>query len=497
MLEFQLAQNTALRNKIEDNARLSSLSGQIAEKNGTILEIERSAQKYAALYEDVVTSKSWQMMERLIRLRLKLIPRASKRERLFGMILRPILVLRHTGIRGMSHQIYIELENRNKPKLAPQPGIQFCLMSSPVMGSLQLDLPSIAIIVIRDHEVNSVDEDAVMEWVHKQTLSQCARIMIWNRPSRTFHWIDSRSNEATAENLPELLRYVHEKYICIASSDLLCQEESYLEENLLALETGQYALTINFRGSPDFSKFHLSAGRLPGNYQKPLFRMIIRKECVRDELYLDLAKWKSNLKSISEAGQTLIQQEPHRAAGLIIDHMRNQDDQEADIPFQTQASEPIQLVDRFLLLEKPEQRHFEPFIQPLAPIRTVMRAQSASSPLPTVFLIQPFLAVGGAEKIALKIMEKLADRIRFVVLTFEQLLPELGTSTEQFRSITPYVYEAADFLPPELNQDFMDYLIHQFDPHAIYIANGTPWIYEIFEQLETPASFNPAHQPGL
>ena len=326
--------------------------------------------------------------------------------------------------------------------------------------------------------------DTVIEWVQKQTLSQCARIVVWNRSSRKFHWIDSLLLEAFADNFPELLGHVHEKYICFASSDLLHQEESYLEENLLALETGQYALIVNLRGLADFPKFHLSQGRLPGNYQKPLFRMIVRKECVRDELHLDLASWKSNLDSISQPGQTLLQREPHLTAGLIIYHMRNQEDQESGIPFETQASEPIHLLDRFLFLEQPEQRRFEPLIQPLVPIQAVVPAQYSPSMLPTVFLIQPFLAVGGAEKIALKIMENLTDRVRFVVLTFEQLLPELGTSTELFRSITPYVYEVADFLPANLNQDVIEYLIHQFDPNAIYIANGTPWIYEALSDLK-------------
>ena len=153
MLDFQNAQNYELIKKIEENARLNMLSDQIAEKNQIILELERAARKYAALYEEVITSKSWQIMERLIRLRLKLIPRSSKREQFLGAILRPILVLRHTGIRGMSQQIRVEMENRNKPQPAPQSRIQFHLMGSPVLQRLQLELPIITIIVIQEHQV--------------------------------------------------------------------------------------------------------------------------------------------------------------------------------------------------------------------------------------------------------------------------------------------------------------------------------------------------------
>jgi glycosyltransferase involved in cell wall biosynthesis len=99
-------------------------------------------------------------------------------------------------------------------------------------------------------------------------------------------------------------------------------------------------------------------------------------------------------------------------------------------------------------------------------------------------LVMPFLAVGGAEQIALKVMHNLKDQIRFAVVSFEQLNPELGTTADAFRQVTPFVYTIPDFMHGMLNMSFMNYLIERLNPHTLYIANGTTWIYDALEAIK-------------
>jgi glycosyltransferase involved in cell wall biosynthesis len=96
----------------------------------------------------------------------------------------------------------------------------------------------------------------------------------------------------------------------------------------------------------------------------------------------------------------------------------------------------------------------------------------------------PFLAVGGAEKIALKVMQNLAGQVRFVVLTFDALNAALGSMVDAFRQVTPYVYTLPDFTQSQLNASVLDYLIARFTPRTIYIANGSPWIYDALGEIK-------------
>jgi glycosyltransferase involved in cell wall biosynthesis len=104
--------------------------------------------------------------------------------------------------------------------------------------------------------------------------------------------------------------------------------------------------------------------------------------------------------------------------------------------------------------------------------------------LPTVAVVMPYLAVGGAEQIALKVMQELKDELRFIVLTFEEMDPALGTTTEAFRLITPYVYNLRDFIDPALNLSFLDSLDIRFQLDSLYIHNGTPWIYDALSEIK-------------
>jgi glycosyltransferase involved in cell wall biosynthesis len=92
--------------------------------------------------------------------------------------------------------------------------------------------------------------------------------------------------------------------------------------------------------------------------------------------------------------------------------------------------------------------------------------------------------VGGAEQLALHLLNHLRSEVRFVVISADPLDPGQGTLTEAFREITPWVYNIPDFLDPALRTSFLWYLIERFDPAALYIANGAAWIYDLLPELK-------------
>ena len=113
-----------------------------------------------------------------------------------------------------------------------------------------------------------------------------------------------------------------------------------------------------------------------------------------------------------------------------------------------------------------------------------LAAPVASAERPTVLMVMPFLAVGGAERIAIDMMRSLAGKIRFIIATIEPLDPALGSTAEEFRRITPYIYSFPDFLAAPLYEAGFDYLFARFSPQTLYIANGATWIYNALPRLK-------------
>jgi glycosyltransferase involved in cell wall biosynthesis len=81
-------------------------------------------------------------------------------------------------------------------------------------------------------------------------------------------------------------------------------------------------------------------------------------------------------------------------------------------------------------------------------------------------------------------MRALHDRVRFVVVTLEDLDPALGTTTPAHLALTPYVYQFSSFLDPALYASFFEYLLRRFEPRTLWIANGATWIYNALPEIK-------------
>jgi glycosyltransferase involved in cell wall biosynthesis len=108
----------------------------------------------------------------------------------------------------------------------------------------------------------------------------------------------------------------------------------------------------------------------------------------------------------------------------------------------------------------------------------------------TVLALLPFLAVGGAEKLTLDVMTRLAEKIRFLVVTLAPHDPVLGNRVDDFRRVTPYVYTLGESFPPQLFFSLISLLLRKYRVHTLFNANGTTWFYDALPELR--AAF-----PGL
>ena len=180
----------------------------------------------------------------------------------------------------------------------------------------------------------------------------------------------------------------------------------------------------------------------------------------------------------------------HAVVGKILLHTTARGDSAA-LPFeQSLGAARLTVTDRHLVASSGLDAPPAALPLPLALADLALPLPPLPSALPTVLMVMPFLAVGGAEYIALNVVRGLRERVRFVLVTVEPPDPALGTTADAFRAETPYVYTAPDFLLPPLTFSLFAHLIRRFAPRALYIANGAGWVYDALPTIK-------AHYPAL
>ena len=323
--------------------------------------------------------------------------------------------------------------------------------------------PHVAVLVDGDGAgVAAVD---ALAWAAQQTCDS-TEVVVWSR-ANGLAW-DARQPHAKwhAADWAALRATLAARYVVFASADLLAQAPVYLERALLALEPEDLCFAITVGGALAPAATAIVTGRGPGSDGNPLPRTVARPEVVTDDARLDLDAARAERGAAGGALGKLLGDtgappaEPlsfarplaGAAVGVLGPYVVAE-------PALATAAHPISAVDRVL---------------PLPPL---------PSELPTVLMVFPFLAVGGAERVHLDVVRGLRDRIRFVIAAIEPHDDRLGSTAEAFRALTPYVYTAPDSLHPLLTTSFFEHLIQRFAPRTLYVANGSGWIYDALWQL--------------
>ena len=139
--------------------------------------------------------------------------------------------------------------------------------------------PLVSLLLLDPTTAPNPQKNEVTRWVQSQTW-QDVEIVEWDR---------------TATGSADLPAKIQGKYVCVVSADLLRQCHTYLETNLLALESEGLAFTVNTltgsRSGSDTQWFleRIKDGSLPGDHTSPLLRAIVRRDSLDNDLEINLS----------------------------------------------------------------------------------------------------------------------------------------------------------------------------------------------------------------
>lgn len=462
----------ALTGKLKDyEAQLAAKDKYLHSLNTMLVEKDSSLQILQGQLSNISNSTGWKLLGVVYRIRLILFPRSSLRERILKSGIAALWVWRREGFRAMLIKSQQKLRHRQLPVL-PSPSVLPVGVNAIVMPGAEIIFPSVSIVLCKpDCEI---DAGVLREWLQKQTLPNC-ELVIWDLQTLQAKAMVPSEFSWTARDLLALCEGVTGKYVCFASTDLIKQPPTYLEQNLIALESEGLAFTVNVNTKVDRIKIRLEAGQLPGDKSQPFFRQIIHKDVLKEENTIDLGGWISHEEK--EIGAIV---------GKVIYHTSVNPEKDFIIPYKTRITGAQLRMTGSRLAAQPLNKTTWtsiPFLN--HPIDNILESIKSESDLPTMIVVMPFMAVGGAERVALDMMKCLKETVRFVVVTLEEHDPVLGTTIGAFREITPYVYPLRDFLMAHLYYSFFVYLINRFNPTTLYIANGATWIYDALSTLKT------------
>ena len=452
------------------------LEAEIVSLKETLASRDELVEHVHGLYNDIMNSNSWRLLGKINRLRARLLPPGSRRERLLQLAAHSYRVLRQQGplafIKGFGRSLVGALRRSSPPPapVSPQgqtPG-EFRMQVIP--GS-PLAVPAISILVISGEA--SPTPQAAAAWAARQTCAGFLEVVAWDRQSAQARHAQPEGAAWSASDFSALKAGLRGRWVCLASPDLLAQPETYLESNLVALASERLAFTLNLSSHTPWTLERLQHGFLPGNSAALLLRLVVDKAYVNEDLLLNLEPWLAEREGF-----------PGIAARLIL-HTTRQPDQPEQLPFEQPLGVPDFLLrDRYLLVRSQAQILWDSLPHKMVSPETTLDFPPAPDERPTVMIAQPFIAVGGAEQLALHIMENLKDKIRFVHVSCDELDASLGTLSDAFRQASPLIYNLPDFLYPEFRLAYLFDLIERYQPVAFYIHNGAAWFYDILPQLK-------------
>lgn len=430
---------------IETKQLVQALQRQVIEQEQEIQHLR----SYAAMVEG---SLGWRVVQAITPLRYQLIPHGSLREQAIQQVIVTSQTARNEGIRSAYAKFRAALASYRRfgQFYEPETVAEEITVST---GNL---CPSPAITVLYlEYGRQKVSKEQVQQWIETQTWKD-VDLAAWSPETEPANWVD----------------FVKGRYICVASVDLLNQPATYLEVNLMALESQKLAFTLNVNQKPELMLTMLRLRRLPGAASCPLLRTLARKECVTQDFQIDLDAW----EFIRSAEQL-----PTLAAKILV-HTTNLVDEVSDLAFEGMILGTEFSIERNSLFVHPSV-YDQTVPESLAKaycfaVDSVLKPDKLSRTKPTVMVIMPALAVGGAERVHQYLLEQLHNDINFVIVLLEPHDWSTGTTTDQFRQLTPYIYNLLDYLHPSLRFSGLRYLIGHYQPDTLYIANGCQWIFD-------------------
>lgn len=99
-----------------------------------------------------------------------------------------------------------------------------------------------------------------------------------------------------------------------------------------------------------------------------------------------------------------------------------------------------------------------------------------------IFVLPAFFAVGGVERITLRLISELSASWRFVVIATEPLQRELGSLSSELEGLADYIDLSAVVHPTQI-LDALAHLKDVYDPALVWFVNGSPWLIQQAEAI--------------
>ncbi|QGQ25397.1 glycosyltransferase [Gimesia benthica] len=117
------------------------------------------------------------------------------------------------------------------------------------------------------------------------------------------------------------------------------------------------------------------------------------------------------------------------------------------------------------------------FGQPAPKIPSVLNLEHLRAPndKPVVFVFPIIMAVGGAERNIIAVMQELQAKYHFVVITFDPHTSRGGSLHHQVQQFTDDIYDFAEIARVDDYLDLLQAFKRQFDPKLILVTNESNW----------------------
>ncbi len=286
---------------------------------------EREVRRLGAELGSITNSTAYQLMKIVWKLRNGIAPNGSRRQKLLDTLIRAGHFLSTQGgrmfIRRVLEKAKLKIPARQS-QLSSSESVSAEHITLQISAEPGITLPSPAIsIIVLDSIIQNELLHKVTKWVNDQTLKPI-EIISWSKNSGHAYVLDNAEQSWEIKGLSELLELVNGRYIAIASQDLLRMDFTYLETNLIALETETLLLTINFLGNDTGGLFNLTEAFSPGDHSNPLLRQVVRKDVLKHDFQIDFSPF------LNESAPVVL--------GKVIIHRRPTVELDSDIPLPMQ-----------------------------------------------------------------------------------------------------------------------------------------------------------------
>lgn len=123
--------------------------------------------------------------------------------------------------------------------------------------------------------------------------------------------------------------------------------------------------------------------------------------------------------------------------------------------------------------------------------RAIALPPTSTATGPLILVMPIFLAVGGVERNTIEVIRALRDRYRFLVVTTDWQAKHQGSLHYQLDALQVPVLDLAEIADRSEHVELMATVKEHYNPDAVWICNGSPWLADNAEEIRRIFSHTP------